>query len=158
MKYFLKYMASNVMFVAGKPVPFEVLADDLGVIALDETDETPENQALLKALTAAAANKVLGVHEIDRTQYEDLKKNSPSLRFGPLSTPYPPLDAGPVQQTARPRGPVLPQQPGPTAEEADASPVAQEPTSAPTATESDEAARVVTSVGGFVPKTKRVRG
>jgi hypothetical protein len=157
MKYFLKYMASNVMFVGGKPVPFEVLADDLGVIALDETDETPENQALLKALTAAAVNKVLGVHEIDRTQYEDLKKNSPSLRFGPLSTPYPPLDAGPVQ-TARPRGPVLPQPSGPTAEEADASPVVQEVTSAPAATESDEAARVVTSAGGFVPKTKRVRG
>jgi hypothetical protein len=154
MKYFLKHLVSNVMFVNGKPVPFEVLADNIGVIALPEESPDPENQALLKALTSAAANHILGVEEIDKDRYEDLKKNLPSRKLGPLSTPYPPLEPAP-DQPVQPRPPVIQSSQAQPAE--DASPAAQEPTQGPTDIDPDAVAKALANAGGFTPKTRRLR-
>lgn len=156
MKYFVKYVVSNRIYVNGSPVPFEILADDVGVIALDDNSSDPNTQAILKALTAAAANRILGVGEITREEYEELKKNLPLVKSDAYLTPYPRLDNlfDPQQ-----RAPRLPEPPR-TARSSEPAVfrVAQEPPSdrADIATEeaTDES---LVEVEKFVPATRRVR-
>lgn len=78
MKYYIKYVLSNPVYVAGNKVPFEPVGDDRGVIALDEDNK--DHAAVLNALKMAAAAGILGIREIDKATYEDLKKKESSQK------------------------------------------------------------------------------
>lgn len=68
--YFRKFQLSPPFIVEKKAVPFEALADNIGVIALDPDKDL----ATIAALNKAAADKRAGVTKIDATRFEELKK------------------------------------------------------------------------------------
>lgn len=80
MKYFRKELVSMPFFAAGKRVPFEVLSQNSGVIALDAS--VPENTPIIEALETAAKARRGGIVILpDEQSYLDLKKKrSPVLK------------------------------------------------------------------------------
>lgn len=160
MKYFVKYVASNSIYVNGTPVPFELLQDDVGVIALDESSQDPRVQAILKSLTAAAANRILGVGEITKEQYEDLKKKLPLVRSAVFLTPYPRLDNLLDPQQRKPQPPVQPDSQAPSGEPAAAGPAEDGVMSGRAeagAEDPKKAFEAILQPQGFTPATRRVR-
>jgi hypothetical protein len=79
--YFKKVMANMKLHVAGKPVEFELLDRNLGVLKL------PVSDPLVAPLTAAANARRGGIVLIDAAMYEDLKKNLPFKLLPPKSPP-----------------------------------------------------------------------
>jgi hypothetical protein len=70
--YFLKQGVSNQLTSSsGQPFKFEKLADNQGVIELDET----ENASEIADLRGWIKRKLGGVSEIDQAKFEDVKKN-----------------------------------------------------------------------------------
>lgn len=77
--YFQKEILGNAFIVQGKPVPFEPLDGNRGVIALNPaTDATT-----IEALNKSAGR--MGIIKISAQEYEDLKKNHP---FNPSQPQY----------------------------------------------------------------------
>lgn len=71
MIYFRKELHSNpIKLPTGHPVPFELVADDTGILAT-------EDGYLISELRNAIARQVGGVYEIGPAEYEELKKNPP---------------------------------------------------------------------------------
>jgi hypothetical protein len=73
--FFLKVILSNAFIVGGKPVPFEPIPGNEGVIALDPK----ENNDLITALSNAAANQKGGVVRISEAEYTQ-KKTAAALK------------------------------------------------------------------------------
>ena len=73
--FFLKVILSNAFIVGGKPVPFETIPGNEGVIALD-----PKNDSdLITSLSNAAANQKGGILRISEEEYTQ-KKTAAALR------------------------------------------------------------------------------
>ena len=73
--FFLKVILSNAFIVGGKPVPFEAIPGNEGVIALD----MKESNDLITALSNAAANQKGGVVRISEEEYTQ-KKTAAGLK------------------------------------------------------------------------------
>jgi hypothetical protein len=73
--FFLKVILSNAFIVGGKPVPFEAIPGNEGVIALDPK----ESNDLITALSNAAANQKGGVVRISEEEYTQ-KKTAAGLK------------------------------------------------------------------------------
>lgn len=82
-KYFRKALVSNPVYIKGTPVPFEVLAGNSGLIALDDV----EHAILCEGLTTLSQQRKAGVVEIPEAEYEDLKKKRRSGVFAQRSVP-----------------------------------------------------------------------
>jgi hypothetical protein len=75
-KYFLKELvAQPIIATNGRPVPFELLAQDYGVIALDE--DNPEQAALILDLEKARAQRIGGIVPISESEYTQKKSSMP---------------------------------------------------------------------------------
>lgn len=73
--FFLKVILSNAFIVGGKPVPFEAIPGNEGVIALDPQHDSE----LITSLSNAAANQKCGVVRISEEEYTQ-KKTAAALR------------------------------------------------------------------------------
>lgn len=71
--FFRKELIQNPILVAGKRVEFKPLANNRGVIELDE--ENAESATVVSALKDFAARRKYGVVAITPEDYEGLKKN-----------------------------------------------------------------------------------
>ena len=71
--FFGKELAANQFFVGGAAVPFEVLAGNTGVIALD----SEKDKALVDALNLAASKGRGGIVKLSEEGYEAKKKVAP---------------------------------------------------------------------------------
>lgn len=107
LNHFAKEVLSNRYLVNGAPVPFEPLAGNRGVIALD--DANPQQAPLISALNDAAAQGRGGIVKISQADYEKKKlENSatlltPSRRKSPLDAPLRIMPTqAPRVQNARP--------------------------------------------------------
>lgn len=81
--YFKKTIANMAFFVNKKPVPFEMIGGNIGVIKLDSA----RHEDLVSGLLAAAQGHKGGVSIIDAETYADLKKNLPYVPSVPKSQP-----------------------------------------------------------------------
>lgn len=119
---FRKELLSNKILIGGKHVPFQPLANNRGVICLDE--EKPEDAEFIAALKDFAARRKYGVIGISAEEYEGLKKNimtslprskREKLKvMQPLLKPKPqsPVKAAPdVKPPITPTAPVVPTNP-----------------------------------------------
>lgn len=79
--FFFKAILSNALIVGGKPVPFEAIPGNEGVIALDPKD----NSELITALSNAAANQKGGVMRISEEEYTQKKTAAALKRSAPRS-------------------------------------------------------------------------
>lgn len=76
--YFLKVILTNPFFVGGQAVPFEPIAGNQGIIALD-----PQKDArLIESLTEAAKNQIGGIGLITQALYEEKKTQPDSTTYG----------------------------------------------------------------------------
>lgn len=79
MKYFLKEIIQNpVIGPENKAVNFERLADNFGIIAVEDSDPTA------RWLEDCSKRNILGVRAITEAQYEDYKKKLP---YSPSESP-----------------------------------------------------------------------
>lgn len=77
--YFQKSGRNKIHFRDGKPIPFELLGDARGVIVLDEDEDRTKVEDLRKYI----ADKIGGVVEVEKGEYEEVKKKFP---FNPLAS------------------------------------------------------------------------
>lgn len=73
--YFYKELAGNPFYVAGTPVPFEVLDGNRGVLELDT--DNPKDQPLIAALNEAADKHRGGIVRINAEKYAQKKSQWP---------------------------------------------------------------------------------
>ena len=105
--FFLKVILSNAFIVGGKPVPFEPIPGNEGVIALDPK----ENNDLITALSNAAANQKGGVVRISEAEYTQkktaaaLKPSAPRIVMTALRVASEPVPAVVGTATAGTAGP-----------------------------------------------------
>lgn len=79
--HFKKVLFSSPIFISGKPVPFEPVAGNEGVIQLDEAHE------LVAPLSRYANERRGGIVSINAEEYEEAKKKEPLPGFGRKSPP-----------------------------------------------------------------------
>jgi hypothetical protein len=90
-RYFFKTNVKNPVFdLNSKPVPFERLADNCGVLALD--DSIPEQAALIAALEKTITLRIGGVVALNEAEYQ-AKKND----LNPATFPKPPPPFGGIR-------------------------------------------------------------
>lgn len=77
-KFYRKELLSNSVLIAGTRVPFQPLANNRGVIALDESN--PEHAHLIKGLDEFAARRKFGIVAIQQEEYNGLLKKVLSLQ------------------------------------------------------------------------------
>lgn len=76
--FFRKELAStNPVLVAGKRVPFIIIAGNRGVIVFD--DEKSEDASFIASLNDFAARRKYGIVKINEEEFEELKKKAQSL-------------------------------------------------------------------------------
>jgi len=173
--FFYKEIVSNKFLVKGKPVPFEVLDGNRGVIALEENEQNAET---IKTLNESAGR--FGIVKISEAEYTEKKTAhpfNPSGRQSPLSerlrvvSTRPPTnpfgrqvgaaaaEAQPVPQSTLPTVPIVPLEPSPFVKELakPAPPIvepgaAQPPAQAPAA----ETTPAAEPAPKFTPATRRI--
>lgn len=105
---FRKSLVRNaISFRTGVKVPFEPLADAMGVICIDSEAVGAADQ--IADLTEFARRKVGGVTPITEAEYEDLKKNHPFVSKASKLNPAPRLfdqSPDPFSQQNNPSAPV----------------------------------------------------
>lgn len=87
--HFRKQLVSNRVYVNGKPVRFEVLPGNRGVLAID-----PEKEAdACAALNRMADEKKLGVTRMTQAEYEEFKKKASLKKSARISDRQPNIRA-----------------------------------------------------------------
>lgn len=119
--YYLKENISNVFNDRnGRPFPFQSLAQEYGVLELEDAD--PAQKEIMQDLEALRAQRIGGILRISQAEYESKKKNMPwrpsasrsdllemaPPRFNPVPPRGAAVAAAPVSQQ-----PIIPPQPVP---------------------------------------------
>lgn len=97
MKYFLKEQVNNSIYVAGQSPRWEVLAQQTGVIALQEG----KDDELIAGLNGFATRHVGGVLAISEAEYTQKKTQMPFAASSPSSKEYLRLAQEPKQEKPR---------------------------------------------------------
>lgn len=72
-QYFRKELLTNAVILRGKPVAFEALDGNRGLLVIDEDDQA--SSYIIEALNERANRHVQGIVKISEEEYTDLKKN-----------------------------------------------------------------------------------